>query len=137
MQSKICVVTTKNFSKWQKESARKLKTVFVRKQLMLRMKPLELSWKSKKLPLVMTKREPPARTTRDPRFDPLCGEFDKKIFSRNYNFVQKLKMDDKASLTKELRETNDPERKKIIKLLIKRLVNFCPTLYTNLGEGLT
>lgn len=59
---------------------------------------------------------------RDPRFDPLCGTFDEKQFKSNYNFITNLKKNEKKELQKELEKTDDPERRKTIKLLIQRLV---------------
>lgn len=59
---------------------------------------------------------------RDPRFDPLCGDFDEKSFKSDYKFIYDLKKDEKKELRKELEKTEDPERKRKIKLLIQRLV---------------
>lgn len=59
---------------------------------------------------------------RDPRFDPLCGSYDEKSFKSNYGFINELKKNEKKELQKELEATEDPERKRKIKLLIQRLV---------------
>merc|ERR1712106_125969 len=60
---------------------------------------------------------------RDPRFDPLCGEFDEKLFKDNYKFVNEMKSQDLSFLKKQIREEEDPERRKSIKYLIQRTEN--------------
>lgn len=60
---------------------------------------------------------------RDPRFDPICGEFDKETFKQNYKFVNEIKEREKKQLEKELEECTDPERKNTMKLLIQRMEN--------------
>lgn len=60
---------------------------------------------------------------RDPRFDPLCGEFDEKLFKDNYKFVNEIKSQDLTFLKKQIREEEDPERRKSIKYLIQRTEN--------------
>ncbi|XP_076260062.1 ribosomal RNA processing protein 36 homolog isoform X2 [Rhynchophorus ferrugineus] len=67
----------------------------------------------------VTKKSAP----RDPRFDTLCGQFDKKTFTQNYKFVNNLRRKEKEQLEKEYQECTDPERKKIIKLLKQRIEN--------------
>ena len=60
---------------------------------------------------------------RDPRFDPLCGEFDENIFKSSYKFVNDIKSQELDTLKKELREEEDPDSKEKIKFLIQRLKN--------------
>ena len=36
----------------------------------------------------------------DPRFDPLCGEFDEKIFKESYKFINDIKMKELETLKK-------------------------------------
>merc|ERR1712029_1237278 len=60
---------------------------------------------------------------RDPRFDPLCGDFDDKLFKENYKFVNEIKTQDLAFLKKQIKEEEDPERRKSIKYLIQRTEN--------------
>lgn len=59
---------------------------------------------------------------RDPRFDPLCGQFDDKIFKSNYNFINGMRHKEIKQLEKELKSCTDQERKKTIKMLIQRMV---------------
>lgn len=59
---------------------------------------------------------------RDPRFDPLCGSFDERSFKSNYSFINDLKKNEKKELQEELEKTENPERRRKIKLLIQRLV---------------
>ncbi|KAL4720130.1 hypothetical protein ACJJTC_016201 [Scirpophaga incertulas] len=58
---------------------------------------------------------------RDPRFDPLCGEFDKKEFAQNYNFLSELHVKDIKTIRAELKETTDPERQIKLRRLLQRL----------------
>ena len=60
---------------------------------------------------------------RDPRFDPMCGEFNDKLFKDNYGFVNEYKVSDLKFLKKQLQEEEDPERKKQIQYLIQRTEN--------------
>ncbi|XP_072930126.1 ribosomal RNA processing protein 36 homolog [Epargyreus clarus] len=58
---------------------------------------------------------------RDPRFDPLCGEFDKKEFAANYNFLSDIRMKDIKAIRAELKQTTDPEREIKLRRLLQRL----------------
>lgn len=48
---------------------------------------------------------------RDPRFDPLCGSFDNKIFKSNYKFLHEVRLKEKKQLEKQLQSCNDMEEK--------------------------
>lgn len=78
---------------------------------------------SSKKPVPMLKSVPVAKKKeiRDPRFDPLCGEFDKKQFSDNYNFLSDIRMKDIKAIRSELKTTTDPERQIKLKRLLQRL----------------
>lgn len=58
---------------------------------------------------------------RDPRFDPLCGEFDKKQFAEDYNFLSDIRIKDIKAIRAELKETTDPERQIKLRRLLQRL----------------
>lgn len=60
--------------------------------------------------------------TRDPRFEPMCGTFDKKSFKENYKFINDLRKQEKEQLKKALKSTVDERERKKIKFLIQRLV---------------
>lgn len=60
---------------------------------------------------------------RDPRFDPLCGEFDDKLFKESYQFVNELKSKELGLLKKQLKAEEDPQKKDTIKYLIQRMEN--------------
>lgn len=60
---------------------------------------------------------------RDPRFDPLCGQFEKETFKANYGFVNDIRLDETRQLEEELENCVDPNRKKIIKSLLQRMVS--------------
>lgn len=67
--------------------------------------------------------KPVPKPSRDPRFDPICGEFDKDTFKQNYQFVNEIRQKEKKQLQTELQECTDPERKNTIMLLIQRIDN--------------
>ncbi|XP_063367565.1 ribosomal RNA processing protein 36 homolog [Cydia amplana] len=58
---------------------------------------------------------------RDPRFDPLCGEFNKKQFADDYNFLTEMRMNDIKATRAELRQTTDPEKALKLRRLLQRL----------------
>jgi len=60
---------------------------------------------------------------RDPRFDPLCGEFDDKIFKTSYKFVDDIKSKELIELKKQLKGEEDPEKIEQLKYLIQRMEN--------------
>jgi ribosomal RNA-processing protein 36 len=64
------------------------------------------------------------RDVRDPRFDPLCGQFDDGIFKDSYKFVDEIKVKELSTLKKELQTEEDPERIEQIKYLVQRIVSF-------------
>ncbi|XP_057670218.1 ribosomal RNA processing protein 36 homolog [Diorhabda carinulata] len=60
---------------------------------------------------------------RDPRFDPLCGEFEDKIFKENYSFIKDIRLNEKRQLEEELKTCVNPKRKEIIRKLLQRMNN--------------
>lgn len=60
---------------------------------------------------------------RDPRFDSLCGEFDKDKFKDDYKFIYDIQEKEKKILKEEEKLEQDVERKKSIKSAIQRLVS--------------
>ncbi|XP_045776566.1 ribosomal RNA processing protein 36 homolog [Maniola jurtina] len=58
---------------------------------------------------------------RDPRFDPLCGTFDKKEFAENYNFLANVRINDIKAIKSELKQTTDPEKEQSLRRLLQRL----------------
>ncbi|XP_026500375.2 ribosomal RNA processing protein 36 homolog [Vanessa tameamea] len=58
---------------------------------------------------------------RDPRFDPLCGTFDKKEFSENFGFLSNIRINDIKAIRAELRKTTDPEKEQSLRRLLQRL----------------
>ncbi|CAH0550684.1 unnamed protein product [Brassicogethes aeneus] len=63
------------------------------------------------------------QTARDPRFDPLCGQFEDKTFKTNYKFLHDVRVKEKDALEKELQDCKDPQRKGTIKYLLQRMEN--------------
>jgi len=63
------------------------------------------------------------RERRDPRFDPLCGEFNDKLFKESYTFVNEVKARELVALKKELKVEEDGERREKVKYLIQRMEN--------------
>ncbi|KAJ2942062.1 hypothetical protein O0L34_g10980 [Tuta absoluta] len=82
-------------------------------------RPREMS--SKKPVSILDIPKVKKKEVRDPRFDPLCGEFDKKQFSENYNFLSDIRMKDIKAIRAELKETTDPEREQKLRRLLQRL----------------
>ncbi|XP_026734250.1 ribosomal RNA processing protein 36 homolog [Trichoplusia ni] len=83
-------------------------------------RPREMSSK-KPVPLLQGVPTVKKKEIRDPRFDPLCGEFDKKQFSENYNFLSDIRMKDIKAIRAELKETTDPDRQLQLRRLLQRL----------------
>ncbi|CAB3246301.1 unnamed protein product [Arctia plantaginis] len=83
-------------------------------------RPREMSSK-KPVPLLQSVPVAKKKEVRDPRFDPLCGNFDKKEFSDNYNFLSDLRMKDIKAIRAELKETTDPDRQIRLRRLLQRL----------------
>merc|ERR1712168_418900 len=104
-------------SRWS--GNKKFKTEFKREN---KNRPRELSSKirvPKLMKVVPVKTEP----KRDPRFDPLCGEFDKTDFRRRYGFMKDVKSKELAQLKEQLQECEDNEEKAKLKYLIQRSEN--------------
>lgn len=59
----------------------------------------------------------------DPRFDSLYGEFDKRIFEKNYKFLTDIKKKEKKKLQKKLKQNSSNEKDEQIKLLLQRIDN--------------
>lgn len=59
----------------------------------------------------------------DPRFDSLYGEFDKRVFDRNYKFLNNIKEKEKKKLQKKLKQKGSDEKKEQVKLLLQRMEN--------------
>lgn len=72
-------------------------------------------------PEIKTVVEKPKRI--DPRFDSLYGEFDKKIFDRNYKFLDDIKHKEKKKLQKKLKQKGPNEKNDQVKLLLQRMDN--------------
>ncbi|XP_031356886.1 ribosomal RNA processing protein 36 homolog isoform X2 [Photinus pyralis] len=80
--------------------------------------------RSSKIPVSRLQMENTKKpNSRDPRFDPLCGNYDEKIFRTNYKFVKDIRMKEREQLAKELKKEKDPDKKHKIKLLIQRMDN--------------
>lgn len=69
------------------------------------------------------KKKVHVETFRDPRFDPNCGDFDRKDFKERFSFVNEIKAKEIDDLKDELKQCPDAEQRKTIKLLIQRLEN--------------
>lgn len=59
----------------------------------------------------------------DPRFDSLYGEFDKRVFERNYKFLNDVKEKEKKKLRKKLKQKSSDEKNEQVKLLLQRIEN--------------
>jgi len=63
------------------------------------------------------------RDVRDPRFDPMCGDYDEKIFKDSYKFVDDIKSKEITELKKQLKDEEDPEEIERLNYLIQRMEN--------------
>ncbi|XP_038206568.1 ribosomal RNA processing protein 36 homolog [Zerene cesonia] len=61
------------------------------------------------------------KEVRDPRFDPLCGTFDKKQFNQDYGFLSDMRMNDMKAIRNELKQTTDPDKQLQLRRLLQRL----------------
>ncbi|XP_059058238.1 ribosomal RNA processing protein 36 homolog [Achroia grisella] len=83
-------------------------------------RPREMSSK-KPVPMFLDAPKIKKREMRDPRFDPLCGEFDKKEFKQNYNFISDIRIKDIKKIREELKQTTDPNQEQKLRRLLQRL----------------
>lgn len=90
-------------------------------------RPQEISSKIRpkiiKRTVVAPKTEKKIIQHRDPRFDALCGTFDKERFQNDYKFIHDLQEKEQKMLEKEEKQEHDTERKKKLKSAIQRLVS--------------
>nr|CAG4644329.1 EOG090X0E8U [Lepidurus arcticus] len=86
-------------------------------------RPREASSKAKLRPNQPLANTVKPRAPRDPRFDPLCGEYKERSFRNRYDFINEMRMKELGQLQKELREEENPKRKEKVKYLIQRLKN--------------
>jgi len=85
-------------------------------------RPREMSAKNRKIePKVVIQVAKVFRN--DPRFDPLCGEFDEKKFNKHYAFINDMRVEEVEKLKEELKEETNPRRIDKIKYLIQRMEN--------------
>jgi len=77
----------------------------------------------KKVKLQIKTTDEKKRKCIDPRFDSLYGEFDKRIFERNYKFLSNIKNKEKKKLQKKLKQKGSDEKKEQVKLLLQRIEN--------------
>ena len=54
-----------------------------------------------------------------PRFDPLCGEFNDKLFKESYQFVNEVKSKELVKLKKQLKTEEDNERREEVILILQ------------------
>lgn len=89
-------------------------------------RPREMSSKQP-VPMLRNEIAPSVKKkeARDPRFDPLCGEFEKKEFEENYKFLSELRLNDIKSVSNKLKKTANPEEKLKLKRLLQRLKDQC------------
>lgn len=70
-----------------------------------------------------TKKDEETRV-RDPRFDEKCGEYDKKKFKEDYNFISDIREREIGELKTKLKDrATSMEEKRKIRLLVQRMNN--------------
>lgn len=80
---------------------------------------------------LVTPTKPKEVLHRDPRFDTLCGTFDKDKFQTDYKFIYDLQEKEQKLLEKEEKQEHNVERKKKLKSAIQRLVSINKKLNTS------
>jgi ribosomal RNA-processing protein 36 len=60
---------------------------------------------------------------RDPRFETLCGEYDEKLWSKNYEFIGELRKGEQEELKNSLKTEHDEEKRAEIKKTLQKLAN--------------
>lgn len=61
------------------------------------------------------------KTSRDPRFDDLSGDYNEKIFKNAYGFLSEVKLKEKVKLKKLMTQTKSKDRKIQLKQLYNRM----------------
>ncbi|KAK5648485.1 hypothetical protein RI129_003377 [Pyrocoelia pectoralis] len=118
LKEKIGSKEYNNFVLGSSEKSKKATRLFKREN---KNRPRERSSKIRIHPLHVENVKKP--TSRDPRFDPLCGNYDESIFKANYKFIKDIRMKEREQLDKEFKKETDPEKKQKIKLLMQRIDN--------------
>lgn len=128
-------VSNMSFEELQKLQEKLGRRIYNEKILNVKKKPRsngEFKRTNKHGPLEMSSKIRPRKLNsigkpkmiRDPRFDPLCGEFDNKKFNKSYKFIDEIKKKEYQTLKKELKDTEDPKKIAKIKYLMQRMVSF-------------
>lgn len=104
----------------------KSKTVFKRDN---KNRPREMTAK-RQVPLLGVTKSKSKRTEtltgpRDPRFDTRCGEFDRKQFKEDYQFVNEIRQHEAVELREQLNklDSDDVDEKRKVKFLLQRMEN--------------
>ncbi|CAG7834182.1 unnamed protein product [Allacma fusca] len=58
---------------------------------------------------------------RDPRFESLCGEYDEKLWSKNYDFIGEIRKTEQEDLKKKLKSEHDDDKRDEIKKTLQKL----------------
>lgn len=85
-------------------------------------RPMEVSAK-KPVPFLRSVVPVKKRTSRDPRFDDLSGEYKPDIFYKTYGFLDDIKRREKEVVQKKLKHAKVPEQKEQLQHLLQRMVN--------------
>ena len=56
------------------------------------------------------------------RFDPLCGEFNDKLFKESYQFVNEVKSRELVELKKQLKTEEDKERREEVDINVNEML---------------
>ena len=87
-----------------------------------RLEPISKKPVNKKMDHIVGVKAEHRKDVRDPRFDPLCGTFDDKVFKTSYKFVDEIKEKELKELKTQLKSEEDPEKIEQIQYLIQRMV---------------
>ncbi|XP_071962055.1 ribosomal RNA processing protein 36 homolog [Antedon mediterranea] len=62
-----------------------------------------------------------SRTSRDPRFDDLSGEFKEEAFNQNYSFLKDIRKNEQEQVQKEIKKAQDTEKQAQLKNLLQKM----------------
>ena len=69
------------------------------------------------------------------RFDPLCGEFNDKLFKESYQFVNEVKSRELVELKKQLKTEEDKERREEVDINVNEMLRLHVYCICNFKNG--
>ncbi|CAG0881638.1 unnamed protein product [Cyprideis torosa] len=60
---------------------------------------------------------------RDPRFDPLCGDYKPELWKKSYSFIEDMRKEELETVKNQMKDETDEEKRERMKDLVKRMQN--------------